>query len=83
MKTNIKRLRPEDKIDELHTSRSVVMDRNNMKCYLKIGNIILLLILFCSYVSEAQKPIINVDSLPFSQIIIPIQINLKPIYALA
>ena len=45
-----------------------------------------LFILFISLYSigvTAQSPAINIDSLPLSQIIIPIQINLKPIYALA
>src|SRR5215204_3132515 len=41
------------------------------------------LLLLISLSSIAQAPVINIDSLPLSQIIVPIQINLKPIYALA
>jgi hypothetical protein len=44
---------------------------------------IALIVLLSSQSSTAQQPVINIDSLPLSQIIIPIQINLKPIYALA
>jgi hypothetical protein len=42
----------------------------------------LLPILFFFFTSASQQPT-NTDTLPLSQIIIPIQINLKPIYALA
>src|SRR5215207_9967667 len=44
---------------------------------------VVLLLLLSGFSSQAQQPFINVDSLPLSQIVIPIQINLKPIYALA
>lgn len=40
--------------------------------------------LYYSFITAvAQAPLINADSLPLSQVVIPIQINLKPIYALA
>ena len=39
--------------------------------------------LLFSFYSKSQQPLINPDSLPLSQIIIPIQINLKPVYSLA
>jgi hypothetical protein len=44
----------------------------------------LFLIIFLSFTAIGQQPpVINIDSLPLSQIIVPIQINLKPVYALA
>src|SRR5688500_7340549 len=88
MKTNIKGLRPDKKIDAFHTPlfyglHKVVKDGSKVKHHSTIRNIFLSLILVFSYSAKAQKPIINIDSLPLSPIIIPIQINLKPIYALA
>jgi hypothetical protein len=53
------------------------------RCLHKPKGIFLLLMLALSFSSLSQQLRINPDSLPLSQIIIPIQINLKPIYALA
>jgi hypothetical protein len=50
---------------------------------LKSKTWILPALLFSFFSLKAQQPVINLDSLPLSQIIVPIQINLKPVYALA
>ena len=87
MKTNIKKFRAEKEIElqtpSLYDVLKLLMAESQRKYYPTLKNIFLPLVLFFSYASAAQKPVINVDSLPLSQIIIPIQINLKPIYALA
>ncbi len=44
---------------------------------------VILVLLLPGLSSRSQQPKVNVDSLPLSRIIVPIQINLKPIYALA
>src|SRR5215203_1954922 len=87
MKTNIKVLRAGKEIkfqtSSFYVSFKLFMSKNKKKYLPTTKNIFLCSILFLSSFLEAQKPVINVDSLPLSQIIIPIQINLKPIYALA
>jgi hypothetical protein len=59
----------------------LLLNKNNISYWLSIRITLMLSILFSSFSLTAQQPLINIDSLPLSQIIIPIQINLKPVYA--
>ena len=63
--------------------KAIVDKVTKTSCRLRPNIFLLVPSLLFYFFSSGQQPSFNPDSLPLSRIIIPIQVNLKPVYALA